>query len=204
MSGKLQDKGSGELFGKGAKTYISQKAMERLTQVWENPGMEFVKALRHGKDVEPMAFEAYQQVTRNYGVDYYGTLDPLFIVNSEDDGGSPDGLAGKVGNVDGVAEMKCPLSSLVHMTYLKMKDQFDLFKVNSDYYYQVQDLLRVTKAKWGHWISFDERMIEPKLRLKIIEIKRDEKFISNTEIRIMQAARERDNEIKLIMDTLNY
>lgn len=193
--GKLLSKGAGaKMFGTGAITYIKQKAIEKMTVLWERPELEYVKALLHGKVHEQPAYEMYKRVTKNYSMRYFGSDAPLFLPLDDDSGGSPDGLMGEGAKIYCGLELKCPKNSHIHYDYCKMKDQWDLKEYNEDYYAQIQFLLRITGAEEFHFCSFDDRFIDSKKKIKIIPILPDRKFLDNLEIRLQMAVKMR-NEI---------
>lgn len=193
--GKLLSKGTGaKMFGTGALTYIKQKAIEKMTVLWERPELEQVKSLLHGKAHEFPGYEMYKKVTRNYSMRYFGSDAPLFLSFNDDSGGSPDGLMGESSKVYCGLELKCPKNSHIHYDYCKMKDQWDLKEYNEDYYAQIQFLLKITNAEEFHFCSFDDRFIDPPKKIKIIPILPDKKFLDNLEIRIQMAVKMR-NEI---------
>jgi hypothetical protein len=186
--GKLLSKGSvSEMFGKGAITYIRQKAIEEMTVLWERPELESVKSLLHGKAHELPAYEMYKRVTKNYSMRYFGSDAPLFLRFNNDSGGSPDGLMGNDEIVYCGLEVKCPKNSHIHYDYLEMNDQWDLKLYNIDYYSQIQFLLMITRANEFHFCSFDDRFIDKKKKIKVIEILPDKKFHDNLEVRIQMA-----------------
>lgn len=196
---KLLSKGRGdEMFGAGAMTYIKKKAIEKETTFWENPKLEHVKSLLWGKRYEEPAFNHYLKMTKNVDMRYMGTETPLFLTYNDDSGGSPDGLLGDGEIIHLGLELKCPQDSGVHWDYLGLKDQLDLKQYSIEYYSQVQFLLMITKAELFHWVSFDERYIDVKKRMKLIEVKPDKPFQANLDIRIKQATKERDNLIQMI------
>lgn len=196
---KLLSKGTGDkMFGAGAMTYIKKKAIEKETTFWENPKLEHVKSLLWGKRYEEPAFNHYLKMTKNVDMRYMGTETPLFLTYNDDSGGSPDGLLGDGEIIHLGLELKCPQDSGVHWDYLGLKDQLDLKQYSIEYYSQVQFLLMITKAELFHWVSFDERYIDVKKRMKLIEVKPDKPFQANLDIRIKQATKERDNLIQMI------
>lgn len=196
---KLLSKGTGDkMFGAGAMPYIKKKAIEKETTFWENPKLEHVKSLLWGKRYEEPAFNHYLKMTKNVDMRYMGTETPLFLTYNDDSGGSPDGLLGDGEIIHLGLELKCPQDSGVHWDYLGLKDQLDLKQYSIEYYSQVQFLLMITKAELFHWVSFDERYIDVKKRMKLIEVKPDKPFQANLDIRIKQATKERDNLIQMI------
>ena len=193
--GKLLSKGAGtKMFGTGALTYIKQKAIERMTVLWERPELDEVKSLLHGKAHEQPAYEMYKKVTRNYSMRYFGSETPLFLEYDEDSGGSPDGLMGEGTKIYCGLELKCPKNSHIHWDYFNMKDQWDFRESNVDYYAQIQFLMHITQADEFHFFSFDDRFIDEKKKSKIITVLPDKKFMDNLLIRIQMAVKMR-NEI---------
>jgi YqaJ-like viral recombinase domain len=193
--GKLLSKGAGtKMFGTGAITYIKQKAIEKMTVLWERPELDEVKSLLHGKVHEQPAYEMYKKVTKNYSMRYFGTDTPLFLEHDADSGGSPDGLMGEGAKIYCGLELKCPKNSHIHWDYFKMKDQWDLKEYNVDYYSQIQFLMHMTSADEFHFFSYDDRFIDEKKKSKIITVLPDKKFMDNLLIRIQMAVKMR-NEI---------
>ncbi len=179
-------------FSQTGLTYIEEKAIESCTEWWEAPELEFVESLLYGKMYEEPAFNEYLRVTKNYQMKYHGTENPQFISYNDYSGGSPDALMTGWG-----AEIKCPKTPKKHYQYLKYKDQWDI-KMNSfEYYCQMQMLFLCTKVDGFHFVSFDERWTDPKLRIKIIEVLPDKKFQDNLEIRLQLAQKEK---LKMIQE----
>lgn len=194
--GKLLSKGNGtEMFGKGALTYIREKAIEKMTVLHERPELDEVKSLLHGKAHEFPAYQSYVMATGNYSMRYFGTDEPLFLSYDDNSGGSPDGIMGKDTTIHLGLEVKCPKNSNVHFDYLHFKDQWDLREYNSDYYAQIQFLMMITKAPMFHFCSFDDRFIDPKKKIKIIEVSPDKKFQDNLDVRLKMAVKMRDSII---------
>lgn len=186
----------GAIFGQGALTYIKQKAIEKETFYWENPKLEYVKGFLHGKMYEEPAFNAYVEYTKNTSMRYMGTVDPLFFDYDANSGGSPDGILGEGLVIHGGLELKCPEQSTVHWDYLEFKDQWALKAYNPEYYGQVQFLMMIFKVNTWHWASFDERFKNDKLRLKVLEIKKDNSYCDELDIRISQGAKVREQMIE--------
>lgn len=182
--------GKGEMFGTGAMTYITDKAIETMTILSERPSeMENVKSLLWGKLYEYPAFECYLEVTRNYDMRYLGTETPLYLAYNEYSGGSPDGIMGSGIIIQRGTELKCPKSSKVHFEYLKLKDQWDLKAYNIMNYTQCQMLLMTTKAEAFDFFSYDDRFRDARLKYKLIEVKPDKLFQDNLAIRLQCAQR---------------
>lgn len=195
---KILKKGvDGTGFSAGAMTYIEERAIESMTELYEAPEMEFVEPLMHGKHFEEAAFNRYVHDTKNYGMEHFGSENPLFMPYNEYSGGSPDGKLSEP--VKWIWEGKCPKNPKNHLMYLKMKDQWDLKEKRIEYYSQIQFLIMIFKADGAHFSSYDERWKEEKLQNKIIEVLPDKKFQDNLEIRLHLAQKERLNIIDKLM-----
>jgi len=185
---------AGAMFGVGAWTYIKTKALEMCTMMHERPELDEVKSLLWGKVHELPAFEWYIHETKNYNMTYLGTETPLFITDDlmpTESGGSPDGLLLGSTKIDAGWEVKCPKVSMYHFDRLLWKDQWDLKENYISCYTQIQDLLRITEADVWHFMSFDDRMANPKKKGKIIEVYPDKKMQDNLEIRTRMAVKEK-------------
>lgn len=197
----LGNNNKGLPLGAEAFTYIKQKAVERVTNLWERPELEEVKSLLWGKVHEQPAFEWYINTTKNYSMQYLGTETPLFLeyeLLPNDSGGSPDGVNITPSfSVDMGLESKCPKNPVYHFDRLTWKDQWDLKENYLSCYTQIQHLLMITSAPEWHFLSFDDRQKQYKNKGKIIEVKPDKKFQDNLEIRIRMAIKERDRLIQL-------
>jgi hypothetical protein len=192
---------SGEAFGVGAMTYIKQKAVERMTNYWENPKLEYVSQLLHGKAIEYQGFSAYVERTQNDSMEYFGTDSPAYFAYNEDSGGSPDAIMRVNGKVKWGAEIKCPFSPAVHYEYLKLKNQWDFKDYCPEYYAQIQMLIMIFQKEgcegWD-FCSFDERFKDPKKQAKIITIEPEKKFIETLDIKIDMAVTEINRLIKAL------
>lgn len=171
--------------GKPLKAYhdlIWQLVVERMTKQQEM-GLDSY-ALRWGKEVEPFARDAYERQT-GYFVEQVG-----FIVHPKYDfvGASPDGLIEDVGGL----EMKAPKNSGIHLErYIE--------GVPEEYIPQIQGGLWVTGRKWWSFVSYDPRM-PPSHRLLIINVERDEPYISKLEASVLEAEELVQQRLKLIME----
>lgn len=193
---KLLVKGVGdEMFGRGAKTYIEDKAVEMVTRFWERPGVDDADPILHGYAHEFEAYKEYVHVTKNTSLRYLGTEKPVFFTHHkfpEEFGGTPDGVL--IENSSSISlglEIKCPKDPKVHFQRLKWVDQWDVKDNYGLCYAQCQALMMCTDAPEWHFISFDERQIYRKYRSKIITIKPDKNFQNGLEVRIRQASKEK-------------
>jgi len=204
LIGKLLSKGTGsDLFGVGARTYIREVAIEKLTHVADKTYLDRVRALKHGKMSEPLAFADYVEYTGNSDMVYCGTESPLFLVyegiDEKDSGGSPDAIMGEGEEIFLGAEFKCPLNPEVHLDYMRMNHQLDLLAYNVEYYAQIQFNMMCTKAKRWHFVSYCDAFLNPKLHRKILDIRPDMQMQTNLKLRVRQAIRERDKYIESVL-----
>lgn len=181
----------GKGWGPAAKTYIRRKARESMTDLWEQPKLEFVEALLHGRIYEEPAFRHYVRATGNKVMQYYGTENPVFIRYNKFSGGSPDGAAWHEKKIFWGLELKCPANPDNHLDNLDLKDQWDLKQAKIHDYTQCQMLIMTTGANGWHWMSYDERFKSEALKGKIIEVMPDKNFIANLDIRLKLADKER-------------
>lgn len=168
-----------QYFGDGAITYIQEVVAEIITG--EAPEISS-KAIEWGYANEYDAILEYEQ-RMGVKVEYYGSGNPKFFPFSDVCGGSPDGLVG----TQILMEVKCPFNSANHIKFLTMESQEQLKEDNFDYYCQTQSNLLFVKREFAHFISYDPRVIDHRLRLAILEVKRDEELIKDIEERIKAA-----------------
>lgn len=207
LSSKLLSKGAnGEMFGAGAWTYIRDTATDMVTKVWDmGKGSigDHLEPMLHGKVHEYPAYVEYIKESRNYNVKYFGDEHPVFIPHPDfpdEFGCSPDG--GEItdeGTIPVGLEIKCPINSILHMERLKWKDQWDVFEKYASCYAQIQSSLMCTGADEWHFVSYDERQIIKKARIKIIPVYPDKKYQDNLRIRIKQGIIEK---YKILSDFL--
>jgi YqaJ-like viral recombinase domain len=192
-----------KVWSPGAMTYIEQKAIECISDMWERPELEEVGSLLYGKVHELPAYEAYLNATKNYSMTYMGSESPIFLVYeplAEEAGATPD--AANIlseGNIDVGVEIKNPKNPVYHFRRLKWKDQFDLKEGYPLCYAQCQFLLIVTGAYEWHFVSYDERQKIKSKKIKIIEVKPDQKFQDNLEVKLRMAVKEK---YKILSDHL--
>jgi hypothetical protein len=172
-------RGKDQYFGEVAMTYIIETVGEVVTG--EIPEVS-AKAIDWGYANE---YDAVLEYEKKIGVkaEYFGCGNPKFIPYNEVAGGSPDGLVGeKI-----VLEVKCPFNSGNHINFLMMEKAEQLKVENFNYYCQIQMNLLCTKRDLAHFISYDPRVIDHRLRLAILEVARDEEIIKEIEERIKAA-----------------
>lgn len=195
---KLMEKGRGaEYFGKGAKTYIRQKAAEILTQEPVNGGRLNTAAMEWGSAHEHEAVQVFQEAT-GLMVAYFGGAEPKFFDYTNFSGGSPDGLVGD----NKVAEIKCPYNSGEHVEHLLLSSGEDLKDYYPEAYWQILFNMLCTDSEGGYFISYDPRFAEEPLRLKVIEIEKDEADLLLLKERVTEAEKQLAVMVGMVRDLL--
>lgn len=192
---KLLPTSGSSAFSPGAYTYIKQKVLQMTTNMWERPELDEVEALLHGKVHEYPAYKATIAATGYTNLIYLGEEKPLFLDYEPlagESGGSPDSISlTESSAVDIVAEIKCPKNPMNHFNRLLWKNQWDVKEKYIQAYSQIQNLLMITGAGLGLFISYDDRQKRVDKKCKIIEILPDKKFQDNLDLRIRMAIKEK-------------
>lgn len=170
-----------QLFGTGAETYIRTKAAEILTM--EVKDEQDFKQAEHGKLYEFDAYQAFENETGLTGT-YYGVANPKFFPLSENAGFSPDweSADGLIG-----ADFKCPYNTAEHVKNLLLKSQEDFKNERWEYYCQGQMGMYVRGWKEFRFVSYDPRMVQPELRLKILTVTPDDEWREEFKMRLDKA-----------------
>lgn len=178
---KLESKGSGTMFGKGALTFIQEIACDAYT-LFEDRNVQ-TYSMMMGKVNEPEAFSLYAKLIGFAGLEYFGGGNPVFKEYGEHGGGSPDVTAPMPnGTVSFGGELKCPDRD-THWAYLtEIKDQYDLQKISPQYYGQCQGLMRTFGCDLWHWFSYNS-FFPLKDRGHLIEVKKDMRWRNNMDAR---------------------
>ena len=196
---KLMEKGKGaEYFGKGAKTYIRQKAAEILTQEPVNGGRLNTAAMEWGSAHEHEAIELFKEQFRGKDVIAYGGESPKFFDYTNFSGGSPDGVT----DDNEVLEVKCPYNSSEHVEHLLLLSGEDLKGYYPEAYWQILFNMLCTGLDAGYFISYDPRFAEEPLRLKIIRIEKDEADLLLLKERVAEAEKQLAVMIGMVRDLL--
>lgn len=165
---KLMEKGRSSFFGKGAETYIRQKAAEILTLEKVSGGRINTNALEWGNAHE---YEAVKELEKKgYKVEYYGGANPKFFEYSPFSGGSPDGII-----EDAVLEIKCPYNSAEHIQHLMIGSADELLDYAPEYYWQITANMVFTNRTKGMFVSYDPRFADDYLVLHTMSFDLDEK-----------------------------
>ncbi len=150
----------------GRRDYRWQLVTERLTglpcESYTNRAMEW------GHEQEALARLAYEAESGLIVEESGFLLHP----SAEWVGCSPDGLVGS----DGGVEIKCPLSSVIHVQTLEGC-------MPTEHRAQVQGAMWVTGRAWWDFVSYDPRLPEG-LQLYVERIKRDDDYITAMEAEI--------------------
>ena len=144
-------------------------AAERMTGVRKD-GFDS-RAMAWGREQEDLARQVYEIYTGNL-VEQVG-----FIERDEWEGCSPDGLV----DTDGLVELKCPNSD-THLQYRAIAGRLE-----ADYFWQVQDQLRVSERKWCDLVSFDPRFLSAEKRIYVARVHRDDEAIARIDERVKEA-----------------
>ena len=83
------------------------------------------------------------------------------------------------------------------MIWLKnLKNSEDLKKHCANYYWQIQGNLLATGRKTAYFISYDDRFLEPKHQIMILEITRNETDIEKLKKRLQMAENHKKELLK--------
>lgn len=159
---------------KGYNDTINSVVFERLTD--EIPESFSNEWMQRGKELEPLAIEAYQYQT-------FSLVKPCgFIELNEWVGASPDGLIGN----DGMIQVKCPRFATLIEYILDGT-------VPKDYMIQMQGELFVSCRKWSHFFVF-----HPKLRPLLVRVDADKKIQNEIFEKLNEAIEEAKRRIARI------
>lgn len=194
----LNDKGNGKMFGKGAATYIKRVARQECSVFNTDEGIE-TAAMRMGKIKEGELFGFYKKMIGLNALVHHGDINPLFHEYLPGVGSSPDCLARtESGVVSFGAEFKNPKSD-THFSYLfEINDQWDLLKTEPKYYSQCQHAMLAFNADLWHFVSFNEYFKSMSQKMLIVEVKKDQRFCDNLEIRIASAIKIKNKIVEML------
>lgn len=164
------------MFGDGAMTYIYTKVSEHLTG--QSADEVNFKAGEWGKLCEPDLIIALEDA--GYKVEYFGDNNAVFFKYGQFSGGTPDGRINGTITLEG----KCPFTTKEHIRYLMYKTQADLQEDKIEYYAQIQWNMKCMDLHKAFFVSFDPRMLDEHLKLKILTVYRDETFLTELEHRV--------------------
>ena len=168
------------LFAKAYRAAQSNKKniMESFVKSWQDGGSRFShgvpEAIQWGIDNEKHALIAYERVLAVKNTKLKLTKTGLWVSKEGDLGASPDGLVvhSKTNDLVGIVEAKCPFSCREFAwdeleengrwpRYLEAERGRQIhLKPDSDYYFQIQGQLLVTKADWCDFIVWGPRFVK--------------------------------------------
>lgn len=179
--------------GQVAKSHISEKAVELLTD-FDTDDSDYVStAMQWGLDHES---DAVQAIASLKGFKPYMTGQAQEFIESACGhyGCTPDGL---IGDNSGL-EIKCPNSS-THMIYMDVTDAESLKAIESKYYWQVQGSMLVTGRLNWWFASYDPRFTNDSLKLTTALIERNESDIDALKARLDVAIKQRDKLVNIAL-----
>lgn len=136
--------------------------------------------MRRGTELEPMARMVYERTTGNLA-------EESGIVLTEDRrfGYSTDGFV----DDDGLVEIKCPNSA---RKIVEIWESGDL----SEYMHQMQGGLWITGRKWCDFVMYAPQLASVDKQLFVKRIERDDDFIEQMEIELMQFKAQVDQHVE--------
>lgn len=176
-------------FPDGAMTYVIEKVLE--TETTNERKQLFTSSINHGKDTEVEAVLEFMKATGKT-VTKYGE-DQEFIPKGEHEGCTPDGL---IGTEEGL-EVKCPDSKTHYHRLLNLTPE-TIKKMLPEYYWQMQDCMRVTGRKMWNFVDFDPRFKNETKRLLIVIVERNEEDIKKLARRTFTAVREYKKQVEFL------
>lgn len=180
-TGKAKD----EMFGEMAKTYIDEKIAEAITG--QKKAQIGSAATSWGLDKEKDAILWFEHITGKK-VKQFGAEEYKFFPYDNNSGCSPDGL---LLNENANIQVKCPFNSGNHIQYLLVNDEdasLWLKKNQFEYYAQCQFEMMCCKTEMCYFVSYDDRVVEPQHRMKIIKLSPDLEMQSDIDLRIKHAS----------------
>lgn len=176
-------RGKDELFGKTAIAVMAEMAGERMLDEelltdeekfyeWSDRQCRENNAMRFGTTYEPMARILYTAEVGKQVIEVGLTEHPT-VKNLA---GSPDGLiVDSKREVVGVIEIKCPATTKTFVQYLwEVRDGETLKAVNPGYYWQCQNNMNVTGAKYCDFVAYSPDL----KRIHIARVERNEDDIT--------------------------
>ena len=168
------------LFAKAFRAAQSnnKNIIESFVKSWNDGGSRFSfgvpEAIQWGIDNEKNALKAYERILGVKNKKLKLTKTGLWVSKEGDLGASPDGLVVdcKTNDLVGIVEAKCPFSCREYdwdeleengrwPRYLQAQRGRQIhLKLESDYYFQVQGQLLVTKADWCDFIVWGPRFVK--------------------------------------------
>lgn len=168
------------------KMLCKKKAEEIIWELPTDPDLTGVKAVEWGKENEGFARQKFEEETLEL-------LDKKekkisFIRNENlQTGSSPDDT------IEGCipVEYKNPEAFGVHYDHWQIKNGDQLLQFDKQKYYQIQHQIWMLNAKFGYFVSFDQRLLNTSKfahkALFVLKIERNEKVMKMFEPKLLQA-----------------
>jgi hypothetical protein len=187
---------SGTGLSVGAKTYVK----EILAEMIAPPAPDYYNAqMQRGNELEPQAVLAYANAfdldinSKDFIYTSIGGY-VFFWDDAFNVGGTPDIIL-----ADRICEIKCP-ESKNHLEYLLCDTGEDLRDLKPEYYSQMQLNMYLCERDNCDFISYDDRLFDEKLHIKIIPVKRDEEHIKL----ILEKATEASSYLNILKDKIKW
>lgn len=174
---------------KGAITYIFEKVLERLTD-GKSKKEFYNQSMSRGNNYELVALEEFLNI-HDCKVELTGD-NQKFFKHNDYFGGTPDGV---IYSEKAIIEIKCPDSSTHYRRKYGFGDVDELSTTNfkdleTEIYWQIQGNLLCTKMDKCYFIDFDDRFLEKKHHLLIVEVYRNNVDIEKIKSRLELAVNE--------------
>lgn len=178
----------------GAKTYAEEKAMELLFGEDEYEPQLQTLDIKRGNDRESGAC-ADLAMRLDTDLFHIGN-NQQFIPWGNDAGATPDG---RIGSVDGVTfDVKSPKRANHLSNILTVTGNESLRKESPCYYWQQQCQIAAAKQDYGYWVSYNPVAHNPRARMHVVRIDRNQADIGRMAQRVAMAAEYRDEIIQRI------
>ncbi len=176
-------------FGDTALNYIFKKATNIVFGRNEDDELFETIDIKRGKEYEPFAFTAFQELKK---LDFINVQKTGFWTFGNDAGASPDGIVGN----DACLEIKCPRPDKFFALVYKGAEAID-----PEYIAQMQMEMLCTNSKRCHFFNYIIYNGTPMWHEIIVE--RDEAMIELIKDRIAQATVVRDKYVVELREKMN-
>ena len=178
----------------GAKTYAEEKAMELLFGEDEYEPQLTTLDIKRGNERES---GACADLAMRIDTDLFYTGDnQQFIPWGNNAGATPDG---RIGSIDGVTfDVKSPKRANHLSNILTVTDNESLLRAYPIYYWQQQCQIAAAEQDYGYWVSYNPVAHNPRARLHVVRIDRNQADIDRMAQRVAMATEYRDEIINRI------
>ena len=178
----------------GAKTYAEEKAMELLFGEDEYEPKLQTLDIKRGNDRESGACD---DLAMRLDTDLFHIGDnQQFIQWGAYAGATPDG---RIGSIDGATfDVKSPKRANHLSNILTVSGNESLLKASACYYWQQQCQIAAAEQDCGYWVSYNPVAHNPRARLHVVRIDRNQADIDKMAQRVSMATEYRDQIIDRI------